>query len=525
MVSNAGSDTSNAAPLFCTELRGSVLLAVLDMPGRTMNVFSWRLMDELEALMERVETTTAIKALVLTSGKDSFLAGADLEMVRGFMYMGKTASRATLREITGRLGRLFNRLEEMPKPSVAAVNGLALGGGLEIAMACHYRVVADDPRLQLGVPEIKLGLLPGAGGTQRMPRLIGIERGLELLLSGKSLTPADAKVAGLVDEIVPLARLVDRAIAVATELSGKLAASRMPKKLDPGPFDAKAKDAVRRITRHFGYDDATVAQYPAYDAIVRATLDGAEMPVRDGGEQESARFIDLMQDSVAGNMVAILFLGRQKADKLVAQLPAPIGLRFAVSASGKAAEALKAALTAAKVTVVAASEVTEGDIVIGRGAGTGDLQLLEHEGDRLSRGVGVYVRRSKPYGTAIEIVIASEDETATAQAMVLAQRLRASPYIHTGTLSLLARMAHIEARAAAAGLPEDAKMAAQALEAERLRAAGGIGDPLMADVACAVSGVFPAYAGGPFTFLAQCPAGRLAEIRAHSEQIAPDLFG
>ena len=121
-------------PLIRTEQRGRVLLAVIDMPGRTMNVFSDGLMDALEALIDRVEADHGIDALVLTSGKSAFIAGADLEMVRGYAAMGRTESRAELHATCGRLGRLFVRLEALAKPTVAALNGLALGGGLEVAM-------------------------------------------------------------------------------------------------------------------------------------------------------------------------------------------------------------------------------------------------------------------------------------------------------------------------------------------------------------------------------------------------------
>ena len=117
---------------------------------------SWALMDAFDQLMDRVEGDASVRAVVLTSGKRSgFLAGADLQMVRGFSAAGRTQGRQAMFEMCGRLGRQFVRLEACPKPWVAAVNGLALGGGLELAMACRARVVGDDPRIQLGLPEIR----------------------------------------------------------------------------------------------------------------------------------------------------------------------------------------------------------------------------------------------------------------------------------------------------------------------------------------------------------------------------------
>ena len=147
-----------------------ILLATIDMPGRAMNVFSRSLMDSLEALITRVQADDARRGAVLTSGEAAFLAGADLEMIQTFTERARHGSTAELRLLFGHLGRLFRRMELSHKPWVAAINGLALGGGLEVCLACHERVVADDPAIQLGLPEIKLGLLPGAGGTQRLPR-------------------------------------------------------------------------------------------------------------------------------------------------------------------------------------------------------------------------------------------------------------------------------------------------------------------------------------------------------------------
>ncbi|SMH38859.1 enoyl-CoA hydratase-related protein [Azospirillum agricola] len=509
-MSQTHDDSSPA--MIRTDLRGGILLAVLDMPGRTMNVFSWELMNQLEALIGRVERDDGIQAVVLTSGKPSFLAGADLDMVRGFTEMGRTASRADLHERCGRLGRLFVRLESLAKPWVAAVNGLALGGGLELAMACRYRLAADDPRIQLGLPEIRLGLLPGAGGTQRLPRLVGFEKGMELLLSGKPVSPAEAKALGLMDELVPANRLIDRAVEVARKLAGKPGGSRLPPRLDTGDFDPAAPDVVRRVTRRYGHPDAVTEAYPAYDAIVRATLEGAGKPMRDGGEIEMERFVDLMQNEVAGNMVTVLFLDRQKADKLLLQAPKPDGVRFAVTGEGAGAQRLRAMLAVAKVAEVDAAQAGETDVVIAPAgdamAKRADLRLLDSADDRIGGTAGIHVRRSAHHGTVVEIVTAGGEEPG--KALALARQLRATPYLHAGSRSLLAALADVERRAAEAGLPEAAILAAQALAAGTLDAEGGIGDRAMADVACAVAGVFPAHAGGPFLHLARHGADALA---------------
>ena len=225
-----------------------VLLATIDMPGRTMNVFSSELMDALEALMDEVDTRTDVRSVVVTSGKPSFLAGADLVMVRGFTERATSATHDEMFALCGRLGRLFVRMEASEKPYVAAVNGTALGGGLELALACRERLVTDDARALLGVPEVRWGLLPGAGGTQRLPRLVGFEAAMPLLLSGRSIDPHAAVAMGLFAAAVPAGELIERARARAAQLQGMPydAARKFPhlRQVDVPPH---SEDTARRI--------------------------------------------------------------------------------------------------------------------------------------------------------------------------------------------------------------------------------------------------------------------------------------
>lgn len=295
-----------------------VLLARIDMPGRAMNVFSRALMDALEQLVRRAETDAAVKAVVLTSGKASFLAGADLEMIQMFTQRALTGSTPELHALFGHLGRLFRRLERNPKPFVAAINGLALGGGLEVCMACHARVAVDDPAIQLGLPEIKLGLLPGAGGTQRLPRLVGTAKGMQMLLTGEPVAPAEALALGLVDELAPADRLIETARRRALGLSQPRARWDQPgARFSPAPFDFSDKQAAfAAIARAVGISDYQLRYYPAYRAILECVVGGWSLPMTEGGEHEMRIFVELMRDAVAGNMVRTLFLNRQKAAKL-----------------------------------------------------------------------------------------------------------------------------------------------------------------------------------------------------------------
>jgi enoyl-CoA hydratase/carnithine racemase len=303
-----------------------ILLATIDMPGRSMNVFSAALMDELDALMDRVDGDPAVRSVVLTSGKPAFLAGADLEMIRDYTVSARTLNREQLFELCGRLGRQFVRLEAQTKPWVAAVNGIAMGGGLELAMACRARLVTDDPRTLLGLPEVRWGLLPGAGGTQRLPRIVGFEAGLALLLSGRSMSPAEAVERGVFKAAVPPDRLLDEARALARSLQGRPwdAAAKFPH-LAQADVPAHAPETVHALARQHGISDADVRDYPAYATIIDCVLLGARHPLSEATAIEMRQFLRLMIDPVAGNMVRTLFLNRQRADREGA---APAGLRW-----------------------------------------------------------------------------------------------------------------------------------------------------------------------------------------------------
>ncbi|MCA8900743.1 MAG: enoyl-CoA hydratase/isomerase family protein, partial [Hyphomonas sp.] len=186
--------------------------AVFDVPGRSMNTLTAKAVADIIAITQEVATNDAIKGLVLSSGKASgFCAGADLGEMNERAGGGgakKELSEAELKaqqfEAGFSLNRTLRQLETCGKPVAVALNGLALGGGLEVALACHYRVAANDnPKLQFGLPEAKIGLLPGAGGTQRLPRLIGVQAALPLILQGESFKADQALSMGVVQELAP----------------------------------------------------------------------------------------------------------------------------------------------------------------------------------------------------------------------------------------------------------------------------------------------------------------------------------
>ena len=170
-----------------------------DMPGRSMNVFDLRVMDELDAIFDAIVADDAITGVVIASGKETFSGGADLAMLDRMLGEFRAAVAAGQREEatrrlyaeTFRLGDLFRRIETCGKPVVAAINGTCLGGAFELALACHGRIAADGDKVRVGLPEVRVGLLPGAGGTQRVARLVNTQEALTILLKGEQLKPLD----------------------------------------------------------------------------------------------------------------------------------------------------------------------------------------------------------------------------------------------------------------------------------------------------------------------------------------------
>jgi enoyl-CoA hydratase/carnithine racemase len=190
------------------ETQGAIGHIVLDRPPA--NSYDRAFMDELDAAIESAKADDAVKAIVVRSASEKFFsAGADVSVFAKSDLDTQSAFVVCANEAMG-------KLESTPKVVIAAINGHCLGGGLEIALCCDFRIAADGG-YKIGLPEVSLGLLPGTGGTQRLPRLIGRQRALELMLKGTTLSPQDAKDAGIVDELVPAAELQGRAAALAQE--------------------------------------------------------------------------------------------------------------------------------------------------------------------------------------------------------------------------------------------------------------------------------------------------------------------
>lgn len=212
------------------ERRDRIAIVWIDVPGEQVNLLKPGFEADFESVFAELESTADLEAVILASAKPkSFIAGADVKALRDVQDARKASELARAAQT------VMNRLESFPRPIVAAINGACLGGGLEAALACRERVASDDEKTQLGQPEVKLGLIPAAGGTVRLVRLIGIEQALELILTGKQIRPREAAKLGLVDEVVHPAILVD----VAMERARRLADATQP-----GPLQ-RAKGALK----------------------------------------------------------------------------------------------------------------------------------------------------------------------------------------------------------------------------------------------------------------------------------------
>src|SRR5215475_11869699 len=300
-----------------------IALVTWDVPGRSMNVIDLKTIEELSAIVEKVAGDAAVKGAVITSGKDAFCAGADLTMLEVFSReftdmvkaQGEEMAVKRLFEESRRLSQLYRRLETCGKPWVAAINGIALGGGFELCLACHHRVAADNPRTRVGLPEIKVGLFPGAGGTQRIARMMPPGDALQFLLKGDQIRLSQAKGMKLVDAVVPAADLVKTA-KEWIKAGGKAKAPwdvdgfRLP----GGPVYSKAGmmtfPPANAIYRRETYDN-----YPAARAIMQVVYEGLQLPIDLALHVESRWFAKILRSPEAAAMIRSLFVSMQELNK------------------------------------------------------------------------------------------------------------------------------------------------------------------------------------------------------------------
>jgi 3-hydroxyacyl-CoA dehydrogenase/enoyl-CoA hydratase/3-hydroxybutyryl-CoA epimerase len=300
-----------------------IALVTWDMPGRSMNVINAEVVAEMSQIADKIAGDAAINGAVFTSGKDGFSAGADLTMLKAsgdefarlLKAQGHEAAMRFFVDRTKQASLIYRRLETCGKPIAAAVNGVCLGGGFELALACHYRILADSEKARVGLPEIKVGLFPGGGGTQRVARLMSTPEALQMLLKGDQIRPAAAKKMGLVHEVAPADQIVALAKAWVKANPNAKAPWDDPKfKLPSGkvfsPQGMMIWPPANAIYRRETYDN-----YPAARAILTCVFEGLQLPMDLALGVESKHFANILLSKEANAMIRSLFLSMGELNK------------------------------------------------------------------------------------------------------------------------------------------------------------------------------------------------------------------
>ena len=299
-----------------------IALVTWDMKDKSMNVFTEEVMDELDKIIDQVVADAAIEGAVITSGKETFSGGADLTMLQKMLSVfaaeqAKDEQKAIqlLFDNAGRMSQLFRKLETCGKPWVSAINGTCMGGAFEMSLACHGRVAADSDKVKMALPEVKVGIFPGAGGTQRVPRLADPQSALQMLTSGQNLSPKKAKGMNLIHEIAAPDQLIDAAKAmIKNGLKPVQPWDEKGFKLPGGPVYSAAganlwPPAIAILRRE------TYGNYPGAAAILKCAYEGLLVPFDTALRIEQRYFTQIMRSTEARMMIRSLFVSLQELNK------------------------------------------------------------------------------------------------------------------------------------------------------------------------------------------------------------------
>lgn len=290
-------------------LDGNIALVTFDLPNSRANTLGQAVIAELEEVIADLEKRAGLRGLVFRSGKPGmFVAGADLRELGTSRPDPETARRVNRRGLD-----LFGRIEDLPFPTVAAIDGSCMGGGLELALAFDFRVASDNPKTELGLPEVKVGLIPGWGGTQRLPRVIGPALAAELIATGEAVNARRATQIGLVFDAVPAERLLDEALRVLhwAQESGSWQAARQKKK-QPVGLSEEQHSFTFAVARAMVMEK-TKGHLPAPMAAVEAIAKGCNLPLEEGLKVETEAFLPLLGSPISRNLIAVFFMGQRLA--------------------------------------------------------------------------------------------------------------------------------------------------------------------------------------------------------------------
>ena len=293
------------------------------MTSSPMNVLNDESIPQVEAALKRAIADEAVTGIIITSAKPEFIAGADLKMI----LRNNDKDPAEMLKVTVELNRIFRSIETSGKPTVAAMNGTTLGGGYELCLGCHHRIALNNPKSLIGLVEVTIGLLPGGGGTQRLPRMIGIQPALTLILEGKKVGVQEALTLGLVDDIAETPEeLMDKAFAW-------IAANPNPLKpwdeVDRKTGNIVGKDNFQvpggNVQSAIGMQlfqtgtamlmDKTKGNYPAPLAIMACVYEGLQVNIDRAIAIEARYFVQVATSNVAKNMIQTTFLGLNDVNK------------------------------------------------------------------------------------------------------------------------------------------------------------------------------------------------------------------
>ena len=354
-----------------------------DMPGKPVNLLSNSAVADLAKAADAIAADKAIKGVVIASAKEgSFCAGADLdELGAAALKAGKNAA-ATAFALMTNVHQTFRKLETCGRPVAAAMNGTALGGGLEVALACHYRVLSNDPRTRVGFPEAQVGLIPGAGGTQRLPRMVGAMAALPFMLESKRIDPEAALGMGIVNASAPADDVVAAAKAwIKTNPSSTQPWDKKDYRIPGGgPFSASGAQVF--TVGNAMLRAKTLDNYPAQTAIMSCVYEGLLVDIDNGLKIEARYFVGALLSPTARDMIRTLFHSMQELGKGVRRpaKEAPTDVkRLGVVGAGVMGAGI------AYVSAVAGIDVTLIDATDERAAGGRDhaAKLLDKE---ISRG-------------------------------------------------------------------------------------------------------------------------------------------
>lgn len=522
-----------------------VALIAIDVKDRSVNVLTPEMHLDFGRVADHLAQDEKAIGAVIHSAKSSFMAGGDLNRIVRYYGQNRTAEEAYEQSRT--YTQSLRKLETCGKPVAVAMNGTALGGGLELALACHYRVVVDNPKVLLGLPEVTLGLLPGGGGTQRLPRIIGIKKASELILSGRHIHPEEALEMGIVDEVVPLDNLIETAekwileTGTATQpwdhRGFKLPGGSGLNQMAIGQLFQKL---TLQVSVDFKYN------YPAPIAALRCLFNGTTVSNMDTALNiETKEFSALTRDPVARNMIRTLFLNKGAADRRTKDNADRAPLKTVGLIGGDAyKDLLEAACAKAGATLV--TEPIEKDVDMLIVASTDDQFSSPNDVTELSvssdRIIGMYIAQPTDKAKAVEIIQGNNTSADTvAHLQDLCRAMRKTPTVQMSgekPLSQILRDAYddegerlaslgisstlIENAAVAAGMPAGPRLSAHqtcgdtpSMSIEDIKNSllcsqvniaakalhGNMVDPVNADLISVLVNRFPSYTGGVVSFI------------------------